>query len=203
MNFKKLLPELVLGIDDAGLNKSLKEIHSEVIPKVKSGADMFVVSPEGSGKSMSIVFSLVQQLKTAIEKSPRAIVVVSTKEKAFELDKQFELIAKHTNLRSLLVYDQGNLKYQKDMIYEGIDVLISTPKRLVELINNSGVPLVKVKILIVDDAEVIFKNNNHTIVHRLADSINKLQILIFSNVWHSKFDSLADRVMKNPVVINK
>lgn len=201
MKLKKLIPELVTGIIEAGYDKEPKEIQGLAIPKIKSGADLFIIAPEGSGKSTTLNIGVIQQLKVAVEKAPRAIIIVSSKEKAFALDEQFEILAKHTNLRSLMVYDQGNLAYQKDMIYEGIDVLISTPKRLSELMNNSGIPLVKVKMLLIDDAETIFQSQNHTIIHRIADGIDKTQFIICANQWNSKFDNLADRIMKGPLII--
>ena len=203
MKLKKLTPELVSGIIDAGFDKEPREIQGLSIPKIKSGADLFIIANEGSGKSTTINIGVIQQLKAEFEKAPRAIIVVPTKEKAFALDEQFEMLASHTTLRSLIVYDQGNLIYQKDMIYEGIDVLITTPKRLNELINNSGVPLVNLKMLIVDDAETIFQNQNHTIIHRIVDAIDKTQIIIVANNWNKKFNDLSGRIMKNPMIVKE
>jgi len=201
MKLKKLLPELVQGITELGYDKESREIQTLAIPKIKSGADLFVISKPESGKSTAICIGLIQQLKKEEGKVPRAIVIVKNKEKAFALDEQFEKLAEHTSLRSLIVYDEGNLKYQKDMIYEGIDVLFTTPKRLIELLNNSGVNMSNLKILVVDDAETILLQQNHTIIHRITDSIDKLQILIFANAWSPKFNDLSDRVMKNPQLI--
>ena len=201
MKLKKLTPELVSGIIDAGYDKEPKEIQSLSVPKIKSGADLFVIAPEGAGKSTAINIGVIQQLKEKFEKAPRAIIVVASKEKAFALDEQFEMLAKHTNLRCLIAYDEGNMTYQKDMIYEGIDVLIVTPKRLIELINNSGIPLIKLKMLVVDDAESIFLSQNHTIIHRIADGVEKLQILVFASSWNSKFNNLSERIMKGPQII--
>lgn len=201
MKLKKLLPDLVQGIIDLGYDKEPKEVQSLAIPLIKSGADLLVVAPEGEGKSTAINIGIIQQLKQAVDKAPRAIIITSTKEKAFALDEQFEELARYTDLRSLLVYDEGQLRYQKDMIYEGIDLLITTPKRLNQLINNSGIPLVSLKILVVDDAETIFQSSHHTIVHRIVDGVDKLQIMAFANNWSSKFNDLQDRVMKNPRVI--
>lgn len=201
MKLKKLLPELVQGILDLEYDKEPREVQGLAIPKIKSGADLMVVAPEGAGKSTAINIGVIQQLKQEFEKAPRAIIITSTKDKAFALDEQFEQLAEHTSLRSLLVYDEGILRYQKDMIYEGIDVLITTPKRLIELLNNSGIPLVSLKMLIVDDAETLFQSSYHTVIHRIADGIDKLQILVFANTWVSKFNDLNQRVMKNPAVI--
>lgn len=201
MKLKKLLPELVQAIVELGYDQEPKEIQSLAIPKIKSGADCFVIAPNGEGKSTALNIGVIQQLKKEEDKAPRVIIMVADKEKAFALDEQFEKLAEHTSLRSLFVYDEGNLKYQKDMIYEGIDVLISTPKRLTELMNNSGVAMGKLKMLVVDDAETIFLNQNHTIIHRIVDSIEKLQILVFADSWNKKFDDLAVRTMKNPQIV--
>ncbi|MDA3890195.1 MAG: DEAD/DEAH box helicase [Salinivirgaceae bacterium] len=201
MKLKKLLPELVSGIVDEGFDEEPRVIQSLAVPKIKSGADLFVVGDEGIGKSTAINIGVIQQLKQEFEKAPRALIIVANKEKAFAMDEQFELLAKYTSLRALVVYDEGNLNYQKDMIYEGIDVLITTPKRLNELVNNTGIPLVKIKMLVVDDAETIFKSQNHTIVHRIADSIDKAQMIVIANSWHSKFDDLSNRIMKNPQIV--
>ena len=124
MKLKKLIPELVSGIIDAGFDTNPKEIESDCIPKIKSGADLFVISPDGSGKSSTIVISIIQQLKKAVDEVPRAIIITSSKEKAFEMEEQFSLLGKNTNLRTFVVFDNGILQYQKDMIYEGLDILI-------------------------------------------------------------------------------
>jgi ATP-dependent RNA helicase RhlE len=200
MKLKKLIPELVLGITEAGFDTAPKEIQSTCIPQIKSGADMLVIAPEGTGKSTTIVIGIIQQLKEAFEEAPRAIVIASTKEKAFELEEQFKLLGSHTNLRTFTVFDKGIIQYQKDMIYEGLDVLFGTPRRINELLSTTGIPTTKLKILAVDDAETIFPNRQHPLVYRFADRTKKLQYLIFANKWHEKFDDLSDRVLINPII---
>jgi superfamily II DNA/RNA helicase len=203
MKLKKLLPELVAGIVDAGYDKNPKVVQSESIPVIKSGADLFVIAPEESGKSTAIVIGIIQQLKKAFEEAPRAIVITATKEKAFELEEQFKQLGSHTNLRVFTVFDKGNIQYQKNMIYEGLDVLIGTPIRINELLNITGIPTTLLKVLAVDDAETLFPNNNHPVVYRFDDRTKKLQYLIFANKWHDKFEDLYERILKNPVEIRK
>jgi len=202
MKLKKLHPELVSGIIDGGFDKEPREIQTICIPKIKSGADLFVTAPEGSGKSTAIVIGVIQQLKAAFEEAPRAIIIVENKQKALELDEQFQILGKYTNLRTFLVFDQGNLQYQKDMIYEGLDILIGTPKRINELLSNTGIPCSNLKLLAVDDAETIFRNRTHPVVYRLADASTKIQCLLFANSWHEKFEDLFERIVKNWVTVD-
>jgi ATP-dependent RNA helicase RhlE len=202
MNFKKLTPELVSGIKDAGFDIEPKEIQNLCIPKIKSGADLYIIAPEGSGKTTAIVMGVIQQLKSAFEEAPRAIIMTASKEKTFEMEEQFKSLGKHTNLRTFVVFDQGKIQYQKDMIYEGIDILIGTQNRLIELIKIMGIPMTKVKVFVIDDAETIPLDKYPKYVYRIAENIGKSQLLIVANKWTDKFNSLNEKIMKNPIVLN-
>ncbi len=198
MKLKKLIPQLASNIIVLGFDKEPKEIQSQSLPKIKSGADIFAIAPEKSGKSTALLMGIIQQLKEPFEEAPRAIVIASTREKAFELEEQFTALAKNTKLRSFVAFDQGILQYQKDEIYDGLDVLFCTPKRLMELVNINGVPMTKVKLLAVDDAETVISNTHHAIIYRIADGIKNPQLLFFASKWHKSFETVDERLMKNP-----
>lgn len=201
MKLKKLLPELVSTIIDARFDKEPRAIQGLAVPKIKSGADIFIISPDKSGKTTAVIIGIIQKLKKAFEEAPRAIILTSSKEKAFALEEQFELLNKHTKLRTFVAFDQGNLQYQKDEVYDGLDVLICTPKRLTELININGVPMTKVNTLVVDDAQAIVPHQNHSIIYRIADGIKNPQIIVSASKWHDKFDNLDEEIMKNPIIL--
>ncbi len=203
MKLKKMLPLLVEKIQALGWDQTPRVLQAQALSGIKSGIDHFIIAPEGAGKSTVLNIAVIQQLKQAEEKAPRAIIIVENKDKAFAMDEQFEMLAEGSGLRSLIVYDEGHIDYQKDMIYEGIDLLITTPKRLNELINITGVPLVALKMLVVDDGETLFDSQNHTIIHRIVDGMEKVQVVIAANAWVSKFDDLAERAMKFPKVVEE
>lgn len=201
MNIKKLIPELVSNIINTGFDTSPKTIQGLSIPKIKSGADLFMIGPKDSGKTTALIIGIIQQLKTPIEEAPRAIIMASTRDKAHEIEKQFKILSKGTNLRYFTAFDQGILQYQKDMIYEGLDVLIVTPKRLSQLLNVMGVPMVKIKILAIDDTDTITLNNYGKIIYRVTDTIENAQFILAADKWKEDFDRISDRIMKNPQIV--
>ena len=102
MKLKKLIPELASGIINAGFDKEPRAIQTESIPKIKSGADLIIVSPKDSGKTTALVIGTIQQLKKPFEEAPRAIIITSTKEKAFEIEEQIALLGKTCKLRTFV-----------------------------------------------------------------------------------------------------
>ncbi|MFV0364988.1 MAG: DEAD/DEAH box helicase [Mangrovibacterium sp.] len=200
MKIKKLHPELAEAIIDAGF-ENLTEVEHLAIPKIRSGADLFVISPKGSGKTTALVISIIQQLKEAVEEAPRALVVVNSKEEAFEMEELFQQLGENTNLRTFVVFDKGILQYQKDMIYEGLDVLIGTPKRIDELLSSTGIPLVKMRIVVFDDADQMVSKQQQSTIYRLAYALPKTQMVLLAENWSSRFDELEERALKNPSVI--
>lgn len=201
MKLKKLIPPLASTLINLGFDQNPKTIQSQGVPKIKSGADLFLIAPDKQGKSTALLIGLIQQLKEPFEEAPRAIVITASKEKAFKMEEQFQTLAKNTKLRSFVAFDQGIIQYQKDEIYDGLDVLFCTPKRLTELININGVPMTKIKILMVDDAIDFLRNSNHSIIYRIADGLKNPQIIVAANSWIDKFKAIEERIMKNPLQI--
>lgn len=199
MILKKLLPTLVQAIVEAGFDIKPREIQSISMPKIKSGADAFIIAPAESGKTTTLVMSIIQKLKTAEGEAPRAVVLVKSREDVFAMEELFKKLGRHTNLRFMGVFDQGVIQYQKDMIYEGIDLLIGTPKRVNELMSITGIPLSALKTFAVDDAETFFPNRTYPVIYRVAEASPKAQFLIFANKWIDNFELLAEQMMKNTV----
>lgn len=197
MNLKKLVPELVAGLNAAGFDENPRKIQSASVPLIKSGADLYIVAPEGAGKSTAIIIGIIQQLKAALEVAPRAIIMTANKDKAFEMEQLFELLAKRTDLRVFTVFDEGVIQYQKDLIYEGVDVVIGTPKRLNELLKVNGIRLTQIKVFAVDDVDT-FAMIQYPLIYQVAESIKRSQFIMAAAKWNKNFEKLNERIMKNP-----
>lgn len=200
MSFKKLIEPLADTINHKGFTEPLP-LQKQILSKIKSGASLFVIAPEGSGKTTSIIISVIQKLKYAVEDAPRALIFVKDKQAALNLELEFNTFKRGTNLRLYCAYEEHNIDIQRDDIYEGTDIVIATPKRLNKLFYLNGVNLNKLQMCIVEDADFIFRNNNLAEVTRTPESIGKCQYLVFTDTFDARFKRWQDSFMYNAQVV--
>jgi ATP-dependent RNA helicase RhlE len=197
MKLKKINEKLQEALIEFGLTEA-NELQIETFSTIKSGADCIIISPEGSGKSTTIVLNVIQQLVCEGEESPRALIVVEDKEKVLEMEELFEKLGNKTDLRVYGVHDKGDLEYDKNYISTGIDVLIGTPNRLSNMFSTAGYNVNRLKMFIIDDADTILKLRHDTKIIRISNSIIKTQRLIFSDYLSERIDLIADKMLVEP-----
>ena len=200
MPFKKLIEPLADTLNSKGFEDPL-HLQKQLLPKIKSGASLFVIAPEGSGKTTSIIISVIQKLKYAKADAPRALIFVKDKKAALQLELEFNAFKRGTNLRVYCAYDEHNIDIQRDDIYDGTDIVIATPKRLNKLFYLNGINLNALKMCIVEDAGFLFRNNNFAEVTRTPESIGKCQYLVFSDKFDIRFERWKDSFMYNAQMI--
>ena len=201
MSFKKLIQPLKDNLKKKGFEGPLP-FQKLILSKIKSGASLFCIAPTGSGKTTSIILSVVQKLKgEAFEDAPRALIFVKDKETALNLKAEFETYTRRSDLRIYCAYEEHNIELQREEIYLGTDIVIATPKRLNRIFFLNGINLNKLHMCIVDDAEFLFRNNNLAEVTRTPESIGKCQYLIFSTEYDERFDRWRETFMNNAKVV--
>lgn len=191
---EKLDVQLLESLEENGLTEST-ELQHVCIPKIKSGRDLVCVANEGTGKTTTIIVSVLQKLKASFDDNPRAIIIVPDSDSANKIKEEFIRLGEYTDLRIHTACEDGKLDNQKDEIYMGSDVVIGTAKRLNQVYSVYGLNLTMAKILAIDDAEMVIKSINYTQIDRLAESMPKAQKLVFSsdvNDWIARF---ADEFM--------
>jgi len=202
-SFKKYNPEIKSALAELGI-ESPNSFQAKCLPKIKGGANLFAIAPEGSGKTSSMIISVMQKLNsTALDDSPRALILVKDKDAALKLEAEFETFTKETDLRISLVYEEQNINHQKDDVYLGTDIVIATPKRLSKLYFLNGIHLGELKLFIVEDADFLIRNDFHTDVARISESLNKCQHLIFSESFNNRLEILQDTIMQNAHIVKK
>ncbi|PIA80361.1 DEAD/DEAH box helicase [Gaetbulibacter sp. 4G1] len=200
MSFKKLIEPLADTISNKGFEEPLP-LQKQILSKIKGGASLFAIAPDGKGKTTSIVISVIQKLKTAFEDAPRALIFVKDKQAAQDLERVFNDFKRGTDLRVYCAYDEYDIDSQRDEIYIGTDIVIATPKRLNKLFYMNGINLNKLQMFIVEDADFLFRNNNLSEVTRTPESIGKCQYLIFASKFDARFERWQDSFMYNAQVV--
>lgn len=200
MSFKKLIEPIADTLNHKGFEEPLP-LQKKILSTIKSGASLFVIAPDGSGKTTSIVISVIQKLKKAGEDAPRALIFVKDKQAALNLELEFNAFKRGTDLRIYCAYDEHDIDIQRDDIYEGTDIVIATPKRLNKLFFLNGINLNKLQMCIVEDASFLFRSNNFAEVTRTPESIGKCQYLVFADKFDARFERWKDSFMYNARVI--
>ena len=201
MSFKKLIEPLKENVIRKGFKEPLP-LQKKILSKIKGGGSMFVIAPEGAGKTTSIMLSVIQNLQAeAVEDAPRALIFVKDKQAALDLESSFNVFTRGTDLRVYCAYDEKNIDDQRDEIYNGTDIVIATPKRLNKIFYLNGINLNKLQMCIIEDAGFVFRNSNLSEVTRTPESIGKCQYLVFAEKFDSRFERWQDSFMHNAPVI--
>ncbi|NCO64040.1 MAG: DEAD/DEAH box helicase [Flavobacteriales bacterium] len=197
MSFKKIIEPLKETLLEKGL-VSMLPLQKQILSKIKGGINMFCIAPKGSGKTTSIILSVIQKLNgSAFEDAPRALIFVKDKEAANQLADEFKPFLKGTDLRMYLLYDEYNIELQREELYLGADIVIATPKRLNQVFYLNGINLNSLQMFIVEDAEFLFRSNHFAEVARTPESIEKCQYLIFSSKFDQRFERWQESFMFN------
>lgn len=201
MPFKKLIASLKDSLENKGFDEPLP-FQKSILSKIKGGASLFCIAPSGAGKTTSLVLSVIHKLKgKAVEDAPRALIFVKDKEAALSLELEFNAFKRGTDLRIYCAYEQLDIDRQRDDIYDGVDIVIATPKRLNKIFFLNGINLNKLQMCIVEDAEFLFGNHNLAEVTRTPESIGRCQYVIFSSVYDKRFDKWQDTFMNHAQII--
>ena len=198
MTLKKINENLQKALSENGLNDA-NEMQQETFSSIKSGADAVIQSGLGTGKSTTIAINVIQRLEKTKDESTRVLIIVENKEKVLEMEEMFLKLGTYHDLSILGVHDKGDIDYDKNIISLGLDILIGTPNRINALFSSAGFNINTVKMFIVDDAELLFKNRFDAVIQRLCSSIEKTQKLFFCNTITERVEVLAEKIMIEPI----
>ncbi len=207
------MPFSKLGLSDA-LIKALAEqkytqpyqIQKEAIPAILDGKDILGIAQTGSGKTASFVLPILQQFQdygSSKNRHTKALVVVPTRELAIQVNDVFKLLGANLPqpIKAIAVY--GGVSINPQMIdLQGVEILVATPGRLLELIEKNAVSLSAVKTLVLDEADKMlnlgFKEEMTKIFGLLP---KKRQNLLFSATLSDDLNNINKSLLRNPFVV--
>ncbi len=196
MPFKKLHSEIQEKLESLEIITPTP-FQTSSIPVIKSGANVYCTAPKGSGKTTTLVLTTLQKLKCeAVGNTPRAVVIVENKERAMELYDTFLAYTKYNSLRVYVGYEQLHVDIQKSEIFEGIDILINTPKSMNKLFLLNGVNTAQLKIFSIDDAEFLIQKSTYAAIMSITQSIKKSQYVIYSEKMHPMLERFESYFME-------
>jgi ATP-dependent RNA helicase RhlE len=205
MNFSDLgLSQPVLRALDAAGYQAPTPIQAMAIPHVLAGRDLFGCAQTGTGKTAAFALPIVQRLAAipAAKGKPttRCLVLTPTRELASQIAASFETYGRHTSLRYAVMFGGVGIQRQIQTLARGVDVVIATPGRLLDLMQQRAISLADVRVLVLDEADRMLDMGFVNDVMRIARSVPKSrQTLLFSATLPDSIKSLAQTLLSEPV----
>src|SRR5277367_7150865 len=202
MDFSELdlSPEVLQAVSDAGYTNPTP-IQEQAIPHVKRGRDVLGCAQTGTGKTASFVLPMVDMLAAgrARARMPRSLILEPTRELATQVAASFELYGKHHRLTMALLIGGESFVDQERKLDRGVDVLIATPGRLLDLYGRGKILLSDTRILVIDEADRMLDMGFIPDVERIVGLLPATrQTLFFSATMGPEIKRLADAFLQNP-----
>nr|WP_193370518.1 DEAD/DEAH box helicase [Pelagibius marinus] len=199
-----LSPEVLRAVQDVGYTTPTP-IQEKAIPVVLMGRDVLGCAQTGTGKTAGFTLPMIDILSSgrARARMPRSLIIAPTRELAAQVSENFELYGKHGKLSMALLIGGSSFVEQEQKLDRGVDVLIATPGRLIDLFERGKILLADVKILVIDEADRMLDMGFMPDVERIVGLLPKIrQTLFFSATMPPEIRRLADKFLMNPKEIS-
>jgi len=193
-------PEVLKAVADAGYTEPTP-IQAQAIPHVLLGRDLLGVAQTGTGKTASFTLPMIEILASGRAKArmPRSLILEPTRELADQVAKNFETYGKYHKLNMALIIGGVSMAEQEKRLDRGVDVLIATPGRLLDLVDRGKVMLTGVRTLVVDEADRMMDMGFIPDVQKIVGLLPPLrQTLFFSATMSTEMRRIADSFLTNP-----
>lgn len=195
----KIGKQLTQATIDLGYEEATP-IQTQVIPKILVGNDVLGIAPTGTGKTAAFVLPILKKLNYAQGNTPRAIVFVPTRELAVQVYNNAVALAAHTDLRCARLIGGTGMQAQIKEVEEGVDFVVATPGRFMDIYLRGKLTLKKINTLVLDEADKMMDMGFLPQLNQILEVIpNKRQNLLFSATFHEKVELLTQEFLTFPV----
>jgi ATP-dependent RNA helicase RhlE len=205
-----LRPELLRAVAESGYTTPTP-IQQQAIPLVLAGRDVMGGAQTGTGKTAGFALPILHRLAKHANTSPsparhpvRALILAPTRELAIQVEEAVGEYGKHTGLRSTCVYGGVDIRQQLPIVRAGVEILVATPGRLLDHVEQKSVNLGQVEIFVLDEADRMLDMGFIPDIKRimaLLPAASKRQNLLFSATFSNEIKKLADELLNQPQLI--
>ena len=181
------------------------EVQVRSIPLIFAGKDIFGTAQTGTGKTASFALPLLQMMheRKSDRHIPRTLVLAPTRELAIQIADSFRAYGRHTGLRAAIVYGGVSQHRQVSDIVRGVDIIVATPGRLLDLMNQGHVRLSGIEYLVLDEADRMLDMGFIHDIRKIVDTTpSKRQTLMFSATLAPEVRQLASSLLRNPELVD-
>ena len=203
-----LAPELLRAVTEMGYNQPTP-IQAQAIPLVIGGKDIMGGAQTGTGKTAAFTLPILQRILPFASSSPspakhpvRALILAPTRELALQVFESVQAYSKHTPLRAMCAFGGVDIKPQIAELKKGVEILVATPGRLLDHVENKSVSFNSVQALVLDEADRMLDMGFIPDVTRILNMLPaQRQSLLFSATFSDEIKKLADRMLQSPVLV--
>lgn len=198
----KLNKQLLQAVQDKGYQKPTP-VQCKAIPQILAGHNVIGIAQTGTGKTAAYILPMLKNLSHAQGSDPRALILLPTRELALQVGKELADFSCYTDLRFAVIYGGTGAKIQIENIAKGIDILVATPGRLLELYLDGHLILKKIRMFILDEAERLMDMGFIGQLHRILEVVpRKRQNLLFSATMSDLVKKIAGDFLSFPILIH-
>ena len=197
----KLTRQFLNAIADAGYENATP-IQQKAIPPLRAGQDVIGIAQTGTGKTAAFLLPLLQKLKYAQGEAPRGLVLAPTKELVVQIHQEALKFAAYTDLRIVAFYGGVGPKKQIEEIADGVDLIVSTPGRFLEIYSRGHVETKKLKHIVLDEADRMMDMGFMPQIRQVQEVVpTKRQNILFSATFPPRVERLAEEFLLWPTRI--
>ncbi|MCA4894418.1 MAG: DEAD/DEAH box helicase [Cytophagales bacterium] len=195
----KLNKQLLDAVVDAGFANPT-EVQEKCIPLILGGQQVIGIAQTGTGKTAAYLLPVLMKAKFAQGTDPRVLILVPTKELVVQVAAQVAALSKYTDLRTVHLYGGVGPKTQIDNIKAGVDIVVATPGRFLELYQRNELTSKQIKTLVLDEADRMLDMGFMPQLRRIFEVIpSKRQNLLFSATFPQRVERLSQEFLEFPV----
>ncbi len=193
--------QILNAVADAGYTIPTP-IQQKAIPPILNGQDVMGIAQTGTGKTAAYVLPIIMRLKYAQGENARALIISPTRELAMQIEENIKTFATNTDLRVVVLYGGLGPKTQIENLNKGVDILVATPGRFMDLYLAGHIVTKTLQVLVLDEADKMMDMGFMPQINRILEVVPvKRQNLLFSATMSAKIHELSNNFLEFPTII--